>query len=288
MFNNDKFEITDNKSNIILPYNTENILLKPDDVTLMFKKFKINIIPNDITIYQEALTHISYTKNEYINIDPTILINTIDNTINLFDKSNERLEFLGDTVIKCIFSEYLFKRFDTEDEGFLTRLKTKIEDKDSLARYAKRLGIEQYLIISKYIEENNGRHSIKLLEDVFEAFIGALFIDLGFEVCKKFLTIILETDIDYASILYQDTNYKDQLLKFYHKNKWSHPIYVEIKSDGPIHKRIFTMGVKNHNDEIITQASDISKKKAEQKCALLALLKYNQINHDQIPENIDI
>ena len=273
---------------IILPYNTDNILLKPEDVTLMFKKFKINIVPMDIDLFREALTHISYTKNEYINIDPSILINNVPNSLNLFDKSNERLEFLGDTVIKCIFSGYLFQRFDTEDEGFLTKLKTKIEDKDSLARYAKRLGIDQYLIISKHIEENNGRNSNKLLEDAFEALLGALYLDLGFETCKQFLTIILETEIDYAGILYQDTNYKNQLLIFYHKNKWSNPIYVEIKSEGPINKRTFTMGVKNFNNEIIAEASDISKKKAEQKCALLALLKYNQINLDQIPENIEI
>jgi ribonuclease-3 len=279
--------ISDNDQNI-LPYNTYNILLKSEDVTLMFKKFKINIVPVDINLFREALTHISYTKNEYINTDPSILINNVPNSLNLFDKSNERLEFLGDTVIKCIFSGYLFQRFDTEDEGFLTKLKTKIEDKDSLARYAKRLGIEQYLIISKHIEENNGRNSNKLLEDAFEAFLGALYLDLGFETCKQFLTIILETEIDYAGILYQDTNYKNQLLIFYHKNKWSNPTYVEIKSEGPINKRIFTMGVKNFNNEIIAEASDISKKKAEQRCALLALLKYNQINLDQIPENTEI
>ena len=278
--------ISDNDQ-ITLPYNTYNILLKSEDVTLMFKKFKINIVPVDIKLFQEAFTHISYTKNEYINI-PSILINNVPNSLNLFDKSNERLEFLGDTVIKCIFSGYLFQRFDTEDEGFLTKLKTKIEDKDSLARYAKRLGIEQYLIISKHIEENNGRNSNKLLEDAFEAFLGALYLDLGFETCKQFLTIILETEIDYAGILYQDTNYKNQLLIFYHKNKWSNPTYVEIKSEGPINKRTFTMGVKSFNNEIIAEASDISKKKAEQRCALLALLKYNQINLDQIPENIEI
>lgn len=270
------------------PYNIYNMLIVSEDITLMFKKFKIKIVPNDIMLYQEALTHTSYTKNEYINIDPSILINNVPNTLNLFDKSNERLEFLGDTVIKCIFSEYLFKRFDTENEGFLTKLKTKIEDKESLARYAKRLGIEQYLIISKHIEENNGRNSSKLLEDVFEAFIGALYLDLGFELCKDFLTIILETEVDYAGILYQDTNYKNQLLIFYHKNKWSNPNYVEIKSEGPINKRLFTMGVKNFNNEIITEATDISKQKAEQKCALLALIKYNQINPDQIPENMKI
>jgi len=279
--------ISDNEQ-IILPYNTYNILLKPEDVTLMFKKFKINIVPNDINIYQEALVHISYIKNEYINIDPSILINTVPNSLNLFEISNERLEFLGDTVIKCIISGYIFQRFPNEDEGFLTKLKQKIEDKDSLARYAKRLGIEQYLIISKHIEENNGRNSNKLLEDGFEAFLGALYLDLGFETCKQFMIIILETEIDYAGILYQDTNYKNQLLIFYHKNKWSNPIYVEIKSESHLNKKTFTMGVKNFNNEIIAEATDISKKKAEQKSALLALLKYNQINLDQIPENIEI
>ena len=202
--------------------------------------------------------------------------------LDLFTNSNERLEFLGDTVIKCIVSEYLFKRYPIEDEGFMTRLKTKIEDKDSLAKYAKRLAIDHYMIISQQIEDNNGRNSNKLLEDCFEAFMGALFLDLGFELVKKFLTIILETEIDYSELLYKDTNYKDQLLKFYHRNKWSHPIYVEISSEGPTHRKIFKMGVQDFQGNIIGESTEVSKKKAEQKCAMLALYKYNQISKDQM------
>lgn len=270
------------------PYNVDNVLITSSDISKMFSKFNIEISIHNLDYYQQALTHKSYIKSEYDCIDNDILTeakNKFPQAIELFEKSNERLEFLGDTIIKCIFSEYLFKRYPEEDEGFMTRLKTKIEDKDSLARYAYRLGIDYYLIISKQIEENNGRKSNKLLEDAFEAFIGALYLDLGFDVCKKFLTIILETEIDYAEILYRDTNYKDQLLKFYHSNKWSHPIYresQESKMDNSIHSRLFVMELLDINNKVIAKASDVSKKKAEQKCAMIALYHYKQINKDQL------
>jgi ribonuclease-3 len=265
------------------PYNETNTLLNEHDVYLMFARFHLSVHVKDIAFYRHALTHKSYTYGEYPTVDVEALkaMNT-GGCMDLFEHSNERLEFLGDTVIKCIVSEYLFRRYYEEDEGFLTRLKTKIEDKDSLARYAKRLGIDHYMIISKQIEENHGRNSHKLLEDCFEAFVGALYLDLGFQICKDFLTIILETEVDYSEILWRDTNYKDQLLRFFHKNKWSHPVYVEIKAEGPIHNRTFTMGVKDFDGNILCEACDVSKKKAEQKCAMLALYKYNQITKEQM------
>lgn len=268
---------------LIVPYNENNALLCEDDVTRMFARFNLEVNVKDIAFYRHALTHKSYTFEEYAPVDPeTIKSWKTGDMMELFEHSNERLEFLGDTVIKCIVSEYLFRRYYEEDEGFLTRLKTKIEDKDSLARYAKRLGIDHFMIISKQIEENHGRGSHKLLEDCFEAFIGALYLDLGFDICKRFMNIILETEVDYSEILWRDTNYKDQLLRFFHKNKWSHPIYVELRAEGPIHKRVFTMGVKDFSGTVICETSDVSKKKAEQKCAMYALYKYNQITKEQM------
>jgi len=268
---------------IEIPYNPINVLISSDDIQRLFMRFNLDVQVKDVKYYQTALTNRSYVRSEYNLIDPDVLKNSrTNNTLELFDESNERLEFLGDTIIKCVVSEYLFRRFYEEDEGFLTRIKTKIEDKDSLARYAKRLGLDHYIILSKQLEDNNGRHSHKFLEDSFEAFMGALYLDLGFEICKTFMNIILETEVDYAEILYKDTNYKDQLLRFYHKNKWSYPLYVEVKADGPIHKRIFTMGVKDFMGNIICESSDMNKKKAEQKCAMYALYKYNQITKEQM------
>jgi ribonuclease III len=264
-----------------LPYNVKNTLITDTDIKLLFSKFNITVNVNNINIYIQGLTHKSYTRAE---IDPELILIKPDNCIDLFDKSNERLEFLGDSVIKLIVAEYLFRRYPDQNEGFMTKLKTKIENKDSLAKFAKRLGLDQYIIISKQIEENFGRNSNKLLEDCFESFIAALYIDIGFDICKKFLLIILETEIDYADLLYKDTNFKDQLLKFYHSNKWSHPKYKELNTEGPIHKKIFTIGVEDQNGDIIKDciSKHNSKKTAEQLCAMKILRKFNKISDDQL------
>lgn len=269
--------------NTLIPYNSQNVVITATDIKKLFWKFDLEVNVKDISLFRTALTNKSYIKSEYTLIDPVVLAaSKPTDALELLDESNERLEFLGDTVVKCIVSEYLFLRYYEEDEGFLTRIKTKIEDRDSMARYAKRLGIDHYMIISKQLEENNGRSSHKFLEDCFEAFMGALYLDLGFDICKRFMTIILETEVDCSEILYRDTNYKDQLLRFFHKNKWSHPVYVELKAEGPIHKRVFTMGVKDFAGNVICESSDMSKKKAEQKCAMYALFKYNQITKEQM------
>ena len=275
-----------NNDEFIDPYNDCNKFITKENIKKMFHKFDLDVEPQNINYYINALTHKSYIKKEYYDIHMNQLISNIktksNNTMDLLEQSNERLEFLGDTVIKCIVSGYLFLRYQYEDEGFMTRLKTKIENRQSLAKFAKKLGIDEFMIISKQIEDNNGRSSEKLLEDCFEAFSGALYLDLGFEVCRNFMYIILETEIEYSEILYKDTNYKDQLLRFYHQNKWSYPQYIQIGSEGLPNKRLFIMGVKDQNGEIIAQAKAPSKQKAEQYASMIALYHYKVINEDQL------
>jgi ribonuclease-3 len=212
---------------------------------------------------------------------------TNNNIVELQDKSSERLEFLGDTVIKCSVSKYIYLRYFNEDEGFLTRIKTKIENRKSLATFAKKLGIDRYIILSQQIELNNGRESDKLLEDCFEAFMGALFLDQGFDICDKFLMILLETEIDYSEILYKDTNFKDKLLRFFHQNNWSHPIYEDVGTEIINNKKYFTVLVKNKLNEVLAKGQELSKKKAEQKVAMLTLIKFNQLYCDQIVDVFD-
>lgn len=273
---------------IIIPYNTTNVLVKAQDITNILNKFNVpNIRVKNLAHFQEAFTHKSYIKKEYFSIHSSTLKaekEKLTNVVDLQESSNERLEFLGDTFIKCVIASYLFNRYYEEDEGFMTRLKTKLEDTKSLAKYARRLGLETWMLVSKQIEDNNGRCSDKLLEDTFEAFVGALYEDQGFEVCKKLLTILLESEIDYAEILYKDTNYKDRLLRFYHSNKWSHPIYPCVKEETNNNKKFYTMGVNDFQGKLIAQATDTSKKRAEQKAAAFALIKFNQLNPDQIED----
>ena len=189
------------------------------------------------------------------------------NVLELRDESNERLEFFGDTVIKCIIAEYLFERYPKEDEGFMTRLKTKIENRESLARFAKILTLDQFVIISSQNENSNiGRTNEKILEDAFESFIGALYKDAGFIVCQKLIRNFLENHVDYAEVLYNDDNYKDQLQRYYHTLKWNHPTFELIKEENlPNNKKFFTIGLLDNNKHIIVTASDYSKKKPSKK-----------------------
>jgi ribonuclease-3 len=262
------------------PYNEKNILLKSSHIENILIKFNIKIKINNLHYFQQAFTHKSYLKKEY----STILNN--NNYVELQDNSNERLEFLGDTIIKACIARYLFLRYYEEDEGFMTRLKTKLEDTLTLSKFAKRLGLEVYILISKQIEENNnGRYALKLLEDTFEAFMGALFLDQDFYICNQLIFALLESEIDYAEILANDTNYKDRLLRFYHSNKWSFPIYICLKEELVINKKMYTMGVQDYQGNIITTAIDTSKKRAEQKCARIALIKFNQLD-EKIEQDI--
>ena len=284
-----------NANILLIPFNENNVLVSSINVVNIFKKFNITIVVKNLSHFQEAFTHKSYIKKEYFNIHTSILKQEFDKLIKnkikvveLQDSSNERLEFLGDTFIKCVIAKYLFNRFYEEDEGFMTRLKTKLEDTKSLAKYARRLGLEHYILVSKQIEENNGRNADKLLEDTFESFIGAVALDQGYETCKDIMHILLETEIDYAEILYKDTNYKDRLLRFYHSNKWSHPEYKLIREEIINNKKMFTIGVTNFNGTIITHSTDSSKKRAEQKACALALIKFNQMSEEQMEDINDI
>ena len=272
----------------IIPYNPKNKLITDSDVKKIGSKFNINIPVKNIEIYIQSLTHKSYIKKEYYN---SVLDNEEkyikDNIVRLQDNSNERLEFLGDTIIKAVVSHYLFERYPNEDEGFMTKLKTKIEDKSSLAKFAKIIGLDEFIIVSKQNEISGiSRVNDKILEDAFESFIGALFLDTdNFNICRNFIRYILENEIDYADIIFNDNNYKDQLLRFYHSNKWKHPEYICIKEEGYGNKKIFTIGVMDKNKNIIAKACDSSKRKAEQKVSKFALYKYNKLNEEQLNDS---
>jgi len=278
-----KSKINNIDTNIVtLPFNSKNKLISKFDVHTILKKYGVNINIQKIDIFQRALTNKSYTIRGD-NDEKLMEINIKDsNIIPLQDKSNERLEFLGDTVIKLIISKYLFERYPDEDEGFMTRLKIKIENGKSLANLAKIIGIDEYILISQQTENNSGRSSHKILEDSFESFIGALFLDSNYETCDKFIRNILESEIDYAMLLYKDNNYKDQLLRFYHKMKWSHPTYETVQESGPSNKKIFTIVVKDNDNNKIGIGIASSKKMAEQNASKQALIHFKQLNDDQI------
>ena len=276
---------------IIIPYNINNVLITEDDIKTLFKKYDLDINVKNIEIYRTALTHKSYIISEYTNYNNTIIQNIKDSmnesVVDLMIESSERIEFFGDTVVKCVVAKYLYKRYYNESEGFLTKTKTKIENRKTLASFARKLGIDNYIIISKQNEEAGNRDSDKFLEDAFEAFIGALLFDQGFNFCESYINKLLETEIDYAEILYIDTNFKDKLQRFFHQNGWKHPSFDDINTEIINNKKIFTVAVNDSNGNEIIRAQETSKQKAQQKASMLALLKFGQLYSDQIVEVFD-
>ena len=221
-------------------------------------------------------------------------------------KSYERLEFLGDSIIHCILAEYLFTRYTDEQEGFMTRLRTKIENGETLSKLASILGLHEYAIIARSIEQIGGRDkNINIFEDCFEAFIGALYLESDFEICKKFLISLIQKEVDISQLLYKESNFKDLLLQYYHKMKWEDPEYGLEATIGPDEngKKIFKMYVKGYtrennsdindindtnNNEIvwtkIGRGSGSTKKKGEQEAAKQSLLYYEVINENSDDE----
>jgi len=291
----------DNEILISIPYNENNILIESEDVERLLNQFNIKIKVNNIEIYREAMSHYSYVNQKYYTKFAREMNEMKKNRyalVELRDVSSERLEFVGDGTIKDILCSYLYLRYKINpkgDEGFMTYLKTKIEDKSSFSRFAKELGLDTYILISKQTELIKGRNSDKILEDAFEAFLGALKLDQGQDVCKQLIEYFLENSVDYPSLIYQNENYKDQLMQLFHSNKWISPIYWEVncKVGGTNTQKIYTMGVldpmttlddkgRPNTIIIIAEGEGTSKQKAEQQAALNALIKFKQIREDQI------
>jgi ribonuclease-3 len=285
-------------SEIHIPYNLNNILITENNIIDLLNNYNVKLDKiNDISYFHKAFTHKSYCKK---NIYPPEILELsklefedTTNLIELQDESYERLEYFGDKILKFVIGMYLLSRYKNQDEGFMTKLQTKIEDKKNLALMSKELGLGKYFLISRQIENTNGRNLDKMHEDVFEAFMGALFISNGFEPCFQLLVNLLETMIDYSEKLYKDNNYKDRLLRFYHTQKWKFPSYCTIYFEGPPHKRTYIMGVEkpdyslddHFKDKCIGFGLGTSKKEGEQNAAKMALIIHGLLKDDQYSQN---
>ena len=261
------------------PYNPNNILISSTDIMNIMKQhnnhnFKIN----NLKTYQTAFIHKSYCEmkdyEEYKNTN---------NDMSLFKESYEKMEFLGDALLNTIISQYLYERYVNYhdiDEGFLTKLKIRFVCGEQLAFLSKKLNFNPYLIISKHIEDNcNGRDNINILEDVFEAFLGAIYLDTNdLDIVKRFVISVIETYIDFSELIEIDTNYKDQILKYIQRNYLVNPYYKTIKNEN---NNQFTSEIyysSNDREILITTGKGNTKKKAEQDASKKALIHYHVIS----------
>ena len=197
---------------------------------------KYGIKPNDISLYETALTHTSYANENNI-------------------ESYERLEFLGDAVLELIMSEYLYKKEDF-NEGKMTKLRANYVCENALYEYSCILGLNNYIKLGKGELEHDGYHNKTIVSDVFEAFIGAMFLDLGIDIVKKFM---------------YEKDYKSALQEYVQTSKKSLD-YEVIDEYGPAHDKRFVVVVKI-DDIVYGKGLAHSKKEAEQNAAKDALSK---------------
>jgi len=202
--------------------------------------------PKNISLFQQALTHSSAAKHT---------------------KSNERLEFLGDSILGTIVAEYLFGILPNKDEGVLTQVRSRMVSRNQLNKLAVKLGIDKILTT-----DIKGNISYTLYGDAFEALIGAMYLEIGYVKTKKILLEkIIKQHLEIQTIINEDTDYKSRLINYCQKNRMPLQfILLDETADGA--KKIYRIGIEL-DSKIITEAENASKRAAEQLAAQAALEK---------------
>lgn len=161
------------------PYNLNNKLININDIKTILLNEDIDIPIKNIDTYQLAFIHKSYCMNKNkLDIDNSILVDKPEDALPLFYKSNETLEFLGDSILNYVVGDYIYERFPDQNEGFMTKIRTRIVNGQQLGKLSKNIGLSEFMIISRHVEERcNGRDNLRILEDIFETFIGSIYLD---------------------------------------------------------------------------------------------------------------
>lgn len=217
---------------------------------------KISYSFKNIELLQRALVHRSYGNEnwEYKNIN------------------NEKLELLGDAVLDLVVTEYLFHNFEESTEGDLAKLKAMVVSEPVLADISVEIGIGNYLMLSKGEEMNGGRERDSILGDVFEALLGAIYVDSGFESVKAFTLKYIKYRIEHINENENLIDYKTIFQEYTQKEHKKIPEYSVIEEIGPDHNKIFKVVVKL-KEKTIGEGIGKNKKAAEQMAAKNACLK---------------
>lgn len=280
-----------------LPYNPNNCLIQESDLRDLFDRHGLKGMPiHNINLYRNAFIHRSYCtmKNDDFQSGNE---RCPENCLPLQEMSYERLEFIGDAILGMVCATYLHERYPDQAEGFLSKLRTKIVNGKMLGFLGDKLGYPKFVLISKQVEELHGRNNYKIMEDVFEAFIGAIYMDyntnescsiecipkftpfsgMGYHVAEQWILSILETYLDFAELIQIKTNYKDMLVQYMQHTFQDAPRFYEVSIETIQNQKVFTYCVKDKSGLSLGTARGQSKKEAENNTAKEALIYYGQM-----------
>lgn len=289
-------DFTKHYNSVIYNINPENRLITKEfinDIMVRFginNKRKQNYKVNNLDYFITATTHKTYSldvsEEEYNTIKEMYYLNYPDSNYVFIQNTNyERLEFIGDSIIKPILTDYITSYFINQNEGFLSKLRSRLEKTQFFSNLTKLLNLKDYILISRQYEETDTRNTnLSIMEDVFEAFIGALYLDAkeqkdcgyAFKVIHDLIYNIFESDtfnLDLRKMSIDD-NYKDKLNSFCNMNKLPQPVYKLKDVQSITSKRGNNM--YKYNEYIVLVivrefeaiGKSKTKKDAEQKAAL--------------------
>ncbi len=258
--------------------NPKNRLISKKDIQIILKKGDIHEEIHDLKIWQRSFVHKSYISKNTSEIYP---VNK--KIIPLQDKSNERLEWIGDTHIQSAVSYYLWYRYPDQDEGFLTKLRSKLVKTKNLSFLANKIKLSSLILISYHVEFGcQGRTNNKILENTFEAFIGSMFEDFSDKyntekahgIVYKFIITLIEKYVDIVQMVMVDENAKDQLMWYFQKKfSGEYPKYLQDKYENDI---FYIKILEPNTDLIVGKGKAHSKKAAQQNAAKDALVYYSK------------
>lgn len=220
----------------------------------------------DLALYEHALRHRSVLRG----------------LPNSHTQSNERLEFLGDAVLGVAVAERLYTAFPERDEGFLTRTRAKLVNGQMLAGFAEAIGLPPLILLSENMAQAEGRANPTVLADAFEAVLGALYLDQGFEAARQFVFRLLDEHVDLSDVAEQRSNFKSLLLEYVQARGRTQPVYRVVAEEGPSHDRRFTVEVLVGGVPAGTGRAR-SKKQAEQQAAEEALARLREEAAEEKP-----
>lgn len=289
-------DFTKHYNSVIYNINPENRLITKEFINDIMVRFNINTKKkqiykvNNLDYFITATTHKTYSldvsEEEYNVIKEMYYLNYPDSNYVFIQNTNyERLEFIGDSIIKPILTDYITSYFINQNEGFLSKLRSRLEKTQFFSNLTKLLNLKDYILISRQYEETDTRNTnLSIMEDVFEAFIGALYLDAkeqkdcgyAFKVIHDLIYNIFESDtfnLDLRKMSIDD-NYKDKLNSFCNMNKLPQPVYKLKDVQSITSKRGNNM--YKYNEYIVLVivrefeaiGKSKTKKDAEQKAAL--------------------
>ena len=226
---------------------------------------------------EEFEKSIGYSFNDKALIDVAFTHSSFTNEARIKTKSNERLEFLGDTILDMVVSEYLFENYKEKPEGWLTRTRSRIVCTDSFAKASEKFDLTKYLRFGMGEKKQGGKLKKHVKADTFEAMCAAIYLDSSYERLFEFLRDNYSEEV--KKIIKDDSlflDYKTRLQEYYNSHSKKNLSYDLIKEEGPEHDKTFTMVVRLGNRELATGEGK-NKKTAEQMAAKSA---YEKIKND--------